>query len=252
MSFAKWPSALSTSRRLAFVPLARPPPLRHVSYHFPPPPPRLRFIKRPVFWILPIAGGISLYFYPRPQPVLSQLVSSPTLIPCPPPESATSDETLILSPSENYLSPTERISALFVDHIWEPILTARRFVHLFFLFIPVIISSPMLLVGSPEERLQGDKWGAVWWYDYLVARMDRAGPTFIKVRGIVSFFWHLTNQSSSAACPVGSFPCRFISRSVVRTYGQDAFSRKTAFSYTYKARHRTRLPKAVRGCFRRV
>jgi aarF domain-containing kinase len=59
---------------------------------------------------------------------------------------------------------------------------------LFFLFIPVIISSPMLLVGSPEERLQGDKWGAVWWYDYLVVQMDRAGPTFIKVRGIVLFF----------------------------------------------------------------
>ena len=233
------------------MPSARLPPLRHVSYHFPPPS-RLRFIKRPAFWVLPIAGGISLYFYPRPQPVLSQLVSSPTLIPCLPPESPTSDETLILSPSEHYLSPSQRISALFVDHIWEPILTARRFVHLFFLFIPVILSSPMLLVGSPEGRLQGDKWGAVWWYDYLVAQLDRAGPTFIKVRGIVPFFWHLTNDSSSAACSVGSLPCRLISRSVVRTYGQDALSRKTAFSYTYKARHRTCLPKAVRGCFRRV
>lgn len=39
----------------------------------------------------------------------------------------------------------------------------------------------MLLVGSPEERLQGDRWGAVWWYDHLVAQMDRAGPTFIKL-----------------------------------------------------------------------
>lgn len=39
----------------------------------------------------------------------------------------------------------------------------------------------MLLVGSPEERLQGDKWGAVWWYGYLVAQLDRAGPTFIKL-----------------------------------------------------------------------
>lgn len=186
----KWPSALSTSRRLAFVP-----PVRHVSYRFSPPHHRLRLIKRPAFWVLPIAGGISLYFYPRPQPVLSQLVSSPTLIPCPPPESPTSDETFILSPSEHHPSPSQRISALFVEHVWEPILTARRFVHLFFLFIPVILSSPMLLVGSPDEKLQGDKWGAVWWYDYLVAQMDRAGPTFIKVRGIMLVFWHLTNQS---------------------------------------------------------
>jgi hypothetical protein len=243
----KW----ATSRRLALVPSTRLPPLRHVSYRLPPPHPRLRFARRHVFWVLPIAGGISLYFYPRPQPVLSQLVSSPTLIPCLPQESPTSDETLILSPSEHYLSPSERICALFVDHIWEPILTARRFVHLFFLFIPVILSSPMLLVGSPEERLQGDKWGAVWWYGYLVAQMDRAGPTFIKVRGIV-LFWHSTNRSSSAACSVGSLPCRLISRSLVRTYGQDAFSRKTAFSCTYKARHRTCLPKGIRGSFRRV
>jgi len=187
----RWPTAnaISTSRRLASVPSPRLPTVRHVSYRFSPPHPPLRFIRRPAFWVLPIAGGISLYFYPRQQPVLSQLVSSPTLIPCPPPpESPTSDETLILSPSEHYLSPSERICVLFVEYIWEPILTARRFVHLFFLFIPVILSSPMVLVGSPEERLQGDKWGAVWWYDYLVAQMDRAGPTFIKVRGIVLVF----------------------------------------------------------------
>jgi hypothetical protein len=117
------------------LPPARLPPLRHVSYHFPPPHPRLRFLKRPVFWVLPIAGGISLYFYPRPQPVLSQLVSSPTLIPCPPriPDLRRDLDPISL---RAYLSPSQRICALFVEHIWEPILTARRFVHLFFLFIP--------------------------------------------------------------------------------------------------------------------
>jgi aarF domain-containing kinase len=139
---------------------------------------------------LPVVGGVSIYFYPRPQPLLSQPPSSPTLIPCPSDnsESPTPSESLILSPSELHLSLSERIYTLFLDHIWEPILTARRFIHLFFLFAPVIISSPMLLVGSPEERLQGDRWGAVWWYDHFVAQMDRAGPTFIKVRSIVPFF----------------------------------------------------------------
>ncbi|KAH9044525.1 ABC1-domain-containing protein [Lactarius pseudohatsudake] len=57
----------------------------------------------------------------------------------------------------------------------------QKIIHLFFLFAPIILSSPMLLVGSPEERFQGDRWGAVWWYDYLVVQMDRAGPTFIKL-----------------------------------------------------------------------
>lgn len=67
------------------------------------------------------------------------------------------------------------------DKIWEPILTAKRFVYLFFLFMPVILTSPILLVGKPEKRLRGDRWGAVWWYGYLVSKMEAAGPTFIKV-----------------------------------------------------------------------
>jgi aarF domain-containing kinase len=173
-------SALPTSRRSSLLQLS---PIRHASHwtnNSTPFPPRL-LLRKPSFWLFPVAGGISLYFYPRPQPILSQVFASPTLIPCPSHESLTSSESLILSPSEHDLSALERISSLFVDHIWEPILTARRFVHLFFLFIPVILSSPMLLVGSPEQRLQGDRWGAVWWYGYLVAQMDRAGPTFIKV-----------------------------------------------------------------------
>ena len=181
----QWLRALP-SRRLALSFVA-PAPVRHVSYHLFPHP-RPRFFRRPVFWLLPVAGGISLYFYPRPQLISSQLFSSPTLIPCPPHESPTSHETLILSPSEHDLSPSGRIRTLFIEHIWEPILTARRFVYLFFLLFPVILSSPMLLVGSPEERLQGDRWGAVWWYDHLVAQMDRAGPTFTKVRNIGLLF----------------------------------------------------------------
>uniref|UniRef100_A0A0W0FAP6 Putative ubiquinone biosynthesis protein PKL1 n=1 Tax=Moniliophthora roreri TaxID=221103 RepID=A0A0W0FAP6_MONRR len=38
----------------------------------------------------------------------------------------------------------------------------------------------MLLVGKPRKRYHGDGWGAVWWYDFLVSRMEAAGPTFIK------------------------------------------------------------------------
>ncbi|KAF8274131.1 ABC1-domain-containing protein [Lactarius quietus] len=158
------------------------PQTRHKSFWvrgttlFPRTPPRARlFLGRPAFWIVPVVGCVSVYLYPRQQPVLSDVFASPTLIPYP------SQESLILSPSEHNLTLSDKIFTFFVYHIWEPILTARRFIHLFFLFAPVILSSPMLLVGSPEERLQGDRWGAVWWYDYLVVQMDRAGPTFIKL-----------------------------------------------------------------------
>lgn len=65
-----------------------------------------------------------------------------------------------------------------VGRVWEYVLTAKRFIYLCFLFIPVLISSPMILVG---KNLRGDRWGAIWWYGLLVSRMEAAGPTFIKV-----------------------------------------------------------------------
>jgi len=165
------------------------PQTRHKSFWargptlFPRTPPYARlFLRRPVLWAVPVVGCVSVYLYPRQQPVLSDVFASPTLIPCPSRDpSDPSQESLILSPSEHDLSLSDKISAFFVYRIWEPVLTARRFIHLFFLFVPVILSSPMLLVGSPEERFQGDRWGAVWWYDYLVTQMNRAGPTFTKV-----------------------------------------------------------------------
>ncbi|PFH54886.1 hypothetical protein AMATHDRAFT_169702 [Amanita thiersii Skay4041] len=47
--------------------------------------------------------------------------------------------------------------------------------------MPVIVSTPMLLVGKPEKKYKGDRWGAVWWYSLLVRQMAAAGPTFIKL-----------------------------------------------------------------------
>ena len=192
------------SLRSTIPPQLKLPQTRHKSFwvrgttFFPRTPPRAQlFLRRPAFWIVPVVGCVSVYLYPRQQPALSDVFASPTLIPCSSCEAAhTSHKPMILSPSEHDLSLLDKISTFFVYHIWEPILTARRFIHLFFLFAPVILSSPMLLVGSPEERLQGDRWGAVWWYDYLVVQMDRAGPTFIKVQcitaSVVIVFTHTT------------------------------------------------------------
>ena len=192
------PIRLPQSCHVSFSPLLRPSPYSRLS--------RLSF-RRHIVWLFPVVGGVSIYFYSRPHPLLSQPFSSSTLKTCPSDdndndESLTLSEFLILSPSELHLSLSERIYTLFLDHIWEPILTARRFIHLFFLFAPVIISSPMLLVGSPEERLplQGDRWGAVWWYDYLVAQMDRAGPTFIKVRSILSCLSFAASAKCNVTC----------------------------------------------------
>ncbi|PWY97205.1 ABC1-domain-containing protein [Testicularia cyperi] len=85
-----------------------------------------------------------------------------------------------------------RIGSFIHAFIIEPFGTGRRFVYLVILFLPVILTSPMLLVGSRREKgrrrgrkvrkdEEGDRWGAIWWYGFLVKQMERAGPTFIKL-----------------------------------------------------------------------
>lgn len=137
---------------------------------------------RNLAWLVPVTGGVALYLYPSQQLHLPAIFSSPTLIPCTEHDSHVPErDTIIGSPAEPHMSISSRILSLLQEHFWEPLLTARRFIHLFYLFIPVIITMPMLLVGKPERRYKGDKWGAVWWYKFLVKRMQTAGPTFIKL-----------------------------------------------------------------------
>ncbi|KAF8445569.1 hypothetical protein L210DRAFT_881161 [Boletus edulis BED1] len=152
------------------------------------PPPYVRLHTRHrtwrTLWLAPVIGGVAFYLSPDPRLHLPSVFSSPNLIPCP--ESRDnicrfSDQDLINSPAEPQRSVGFRIIVFIQDCIWEPILTARRFIYLFSLFVPVIITMPMLLVGSPDKQLQGDRWGAMWWYELLVERMQAAGPTFIKL-----------------------------------------------------------------------
>lgn len=77
-------------------------------------------------------------------------------------------------------------------YIIEPLGTTKRFIVLVLLFAPVILTMPMLLVGRRREGGRrrgrrvpktegGQRWGALWWYAFLVKQMERAGPTFIKL-----------------------------------------------------------------------
>ncbi|KAJ6503344.1 hypothetical protein C8R47DRAFT_199420 [Mycena vitilis] len=135
-------------------------------------------LRRTAFWLVPIAGGLALYYRPEQTSLIPSIIASPTIIPCqPPPER----HPVIASSSDYELTIGARILSFFHDRVWEPLLTARRFMYLFLLFAPVIICSPMLLVGKPEKRYRGDRWGAVWWYNFLVSKMETAGPAFIKL-----------------------------------------------------------------------
>jgi aarF domain-containing kinase len=84
-------------------------------------------------------------------------------------------------PSPPDITLFEKITNLLRKYVFSPLRTGLRFLHLFFIFSPVIITSPMLFIGVSEPQYGGERWGAVWWYALLTTRMQRAGPTFIKV-----------------------------------------------------------------------
>jgi aarF domain-containing kinase len=136
------------------------------------------FPRARVLWIVALSGCAALYLSPAPKSLLRELISSPTVIPCRP---SLPPLTTISSPLESNLTWRSRIVSVVREQVWEPILTSCRFIHLVVLFLPVIVCSPMLLVGHSPKRHNGENWGAIWWYDLLVGRMQAAGPTFIKV-----------------------------------------------------------------------
>ena len=71
---------------------------------------------------------------------------------------------------------------LFIDcYIFEPIATGFRFLHLVVIFIPVIMSTPIIWFGRRLKDRDHERTGTIWWYGFLVRAMERAGPAFIKV-----------------------------------------------------------------------
>lgn len=83
-----------------------------------------------------------------------------------------------------------RVLYFLRDYVLEPLSTTRRFIHLALLFLPVLITAPVLLLelldGSRDKRRgrarrDGERTTTTWWYRFLVGQMERAGPTFIKV-----------------------------------------------------------------------
>ena len=70
----------------------------------------------------------------------------------------------------------------FLDsYIWEPVATGFRFLHLVIIFVPVIVTVPVVWFGRRRKDKGGERVGTLWWYGFLVHSMERAGPAFIKL-----------------------------------------------------------------------
>jgi aarF domain-containing kinase len=87
-----------------------------------------------------------------------------------------------LSDDDHGLSRIRHGVILFLDvYIWEPICTGFRFLHLIFIFVPVILTVPAIWLGPRRKDRDNERSGTLWWYWFLVSSMQRAGPAFIKV-----------------------------------------------------------------------
>jgi aarF domain-containing kinase len=71
--------------------------------------------------------------------------------------------------------------------VLEPILTIRRLAHILILFVPVVITVPVVFFGEKSIK-ESQTQGTLWWFDFLAKQMERAGPTFIKVKLSRFFF----------------------------------------------------------------
>lgn len=70
----------------------------------------------------------------------------------------------------------------YIDHyLIEPVATTFRFFHLVFIFLPVIITIPVIWIGPRQKYRDDERSGTIWWYGFLVWSMERAGPAFIKL-----------------------------------------------------------------------
>lgn len=99
-----------------------------------------------------------------------------------------------------------RVLYFLSDYVLEPLSTTRRFIHLALLFLPVLITAPVLLLelldGSRDKRRgrarrDGERTTTTWWYRFLVGQMERAGPTFIKVSCCLRFFFYISPRKSN-------------------------------------------------------
>ena len=71
------------------------------------------------------------------------------------------------------------------QYVYEPIATSLRFCYLVIIFVPVIVTIPVIYFGRRRKDRDNERTGTLWWYRFLVASMERAGPAFIKVTGLL-------------------------------------------------------------------
>ncbi|KAI4121854.1 MAG: hypothetical protein LQ338_006135 [Usnochroma carphineum] len=147
---------------------------------------------------------------------------------------------------------------LFLDlYVYEPIATGFRFLHLAIIFVPVIATIPAVWLGRRVKERHNERAGTLWWYNFLVRSMERAGPAFIKLGQWAAsrtdiFPQEMCNRMSSLHSNAPAHSLAATKRTIVRAFNDrpfeeifDEFQEKPlgvgAIAQVYKAKLKTDL-----------
>jgi aarF domain-containing kinase len=82
---------------------------------------------------------------------------------------------------ENSKKIRRSIYMIIDTYVIEPLCTGLRFLHLVVIFVPVIVTIPVIWFGGRNPEKDNERSGTIWWYGFLVRSMESAGAAFIKL-----------------------------------------------------------------------
>ena len=145
--------------------------------------------------------------------------------------------------------------------VWEPLSTTARFIHLAVLFLPVILTSPIMFLeyidsGRDKRRgykkHEGERATTRWWYRLLVNQMERAGPTFIKVSPYDTSDYLRVAEFASAARSMGWISNRPVPRRALRPLRQATLERQASLPPLHQESDLSRFWQAFRRDLPRI
>ncbi|RMZ92157.1 hypothetical protein DV736_g638, partial [Chaetothyriales sp. CBS 134916] len=114
------------------------------------------------------------------------------------------------------------------QYVYEPIATTLRFFHLVIIFVPVIVTIPVVWLGRRRKDRDNERVGTLWWYEFLVASMERAGPAFIKLGQWAAsrsdiFPWEMCKVMSELHSNAPAHSLAYTKKTISEAFGRRSF-----------------------------
>lgn len=128
----------------------------------------------------------------------------------------------------------QEVYVFLYSYVYEPVATGIRFLHLAVIFLPLILTVPVIWIGRRNVERNNERLGTLWWIDFLVRSMERAGPAFIKVRYMSTISRLRSSLILAAARTMGRVANRYLSTGIMCPNVLSSFKCTRTFSPCYQ------------------